>query len=625
MSGPGRIREVRRSAAGPPTGLTHDEAIGYGRPVMHDSPTFPFLREILLFLVLAGVLIPLLQRLRVNQVLGFLAAGALLGPYGIGRWADTVPWLATFTFPSGDGVGALGELGVLFLMFMIGLELSAERLWAMRRWVFGAGSAQLLASAAAIGGCAWAFGNAWPVAVVLGLVLSLSSTAVVMQLLTESRRLGSPLGRASFSVLMFQDLAVVPLLILIGVLADLQRGSGGGDLISSLGEMAGVVALSLAKAVAAIVVIALVGRRVIRPLFLSVTRRRQPDVFMALTLLATLGIAGATALAGLSMALGALLAGLLLAETEFRHEVEVTIEPFRGLLMGLFFLSVGMGIDVRTLLATPVLLPLSVLGLFAIKAAVVWIVFRAGGLSSGRALEGGLLLGQGGEFAFIVVGVALAEGLMPRPVAQFMLVVVGLSLFATPFAARLGERLGDRLDRRDRPAGASSGGVDDLDGPSGGHVVIAGYGRVGEAISRVLEAQGVRWVALEADATRVADRRAGGAPVWFGNSTRVELLERLHAGDAAAIVLTMDEPASALHALRAIRREYPDVPVIARSRDEPHAAVLRDEGATVVIPETLETSLQLSSAVLHAAGLPDAATAAAIDAERERRIGMLRV
>ncbi len=595
---------------------------------MHDSPTFPFLREILLFLVLAGVLIPLLQRFRVNQILGFLAAGALLGPYGIGRWTDSLPWLSVVTFPTGEGVTALGELGVLFLMFMIGLELSAERLWAMRRWVFGAGGAQLLASAVAIGGCAWVFGNAWPVAVVLGLVLALSSTAVVMQLLTENRQLGTPMGRASFSVLMFQDLAVVPLLILVGVLADLQRGGGdggGGGLISSLGGMAWVIGLSLAKAVAAIAIIAVIGRRVIRPLFHSVTHRRQPDVFMALTLLATLGIAGATALAGLSMALGALLAGLLIAETEFRHEVEVTIEPFRGLLMGLFFLAVGMGIDLRAVADTPLLLPLSVVGLFAIKAAVVWGVFRAGGLSAGRSLEGGLLLGQGGEFAFIVVGVALAEGLMPRPVAQFMLLVVGLSLFATPFAARLGARLGERIDRRDRQAGPWTGALDEIESPAGGHVVIAGYGRVGEAISRVIEAQGLRWVALEADATRVADRRAGGAPVWYGNSTRVELLERLHARDAAAIVLTMDEPASALHALRAIRREYPDVPVIARSRDEQHAAVLREEGATVVIPETLETSLQLSSAVLHAAGLPDAAAAAAIDAERERRIGALRV
>jgi CPA2 family monovalent cation:H+ antiporter-2 len=588
---------------------------------MHDAPAFPFLREILLFLVLAGVLIPLLQRLRVNQVVGFLAAGVALGPFGLGLWAGHWPWLAHFTFPKLEGVVVLAELGVLFLMFMIGLELSLERLWALRRWVFGAGLAQLVASAAAIGALAWAFGNPWPVAVVLGGVLALSSTAVALQLLSERRQLGTPLGQACFSVLMMQDLAVVPLLVLVGVLAEVQRTTGGGG-FAGFGQATWLVASSLAKAAVAVIAIAWVGRRLVRPLFRSLARGRQPDVFMALTLLATLSIAGLTAAAGLSMALGALLAGLLLSETEFRHEVEVTIEPFRGLLMGLFFMSVGMGIDVREIAAAPLLVPASVIGLFAIKAAVLWVVLRAGGLPPGRAIEGGLLLGQGGEFAFIVVGVATLQGLLPAPVGQFMLLVVALSLAATPFAARAGHAIGERVDRLTR-AGARPEEPGPHEG-AGGHVVIAGFGRVGEAIAGMLDARGVRWVALETDATRVTDRRAHGAPVWYGNATRVELLARLNAGEAAAIVLTMDQPASALHALRAIRREYPTVTVVARSRDEAHAAVLRDEGATVVIPETLETSLQMSAVVLHAAGVPESIATAAIDAERERRIGALR-
>jgi CPA2 family monovalent cation:H+ antiporter-2 len=591
---------------------------------MHDAPAFPFLREILLFLVLAGVLIPLLQRLRVNQVVGFLAAGVALGPFGLGLWAERWPWLAHFTFPKLEGVAVLAELGVLFLMFMIGLELSLERLWALRRWVFGAGLAQLLASTAVIGALAWAFGNPWPAALVLGGVLALSSTAVALQLLIDRGRLGTPLGQACFSVLMMQDLAVVPLLVLVGVLAEVQRTTGMQGL-AGLGEATGLVLGALAKAAVAVVAIAWFGRRLVRPVFRTLARGRQPDVFMALTLLATLSIAGLTAAAGLSMALGALLAGLLLSETEFRHEVEVTIEPFRGLLMGLFFMSVGMGIDVREIAAAPLLVPASVLGLFAIKAAVLWVVLRAGGLSQGRAIEGGLLLGQGGEFAFIVVGVATLQGLLPASTGQFMLLVVALSLAATPLAARLGHELGERIDRL-RQAGARP---EEPDGGTAaealrGHVVIAGFGRVGEAIAGLLDARGVRWVALETDATRVTDRRAHGAPVWFGNATRVELLARLHAGEAAAIVLTMDQPASALHALRAIRRQYPAVTVVARSRDEAHAAVLRDEGATVVIPETLEASLQISAVVLHAAGVPESVATAAIDAERERRIGALR-
>jgi CPA2 family monovalent cation:H+ antiporter-2 len=590
---------------------------------VHEAPHFPFLREILLFLVLAGVLIPLLQRLRIGQVPGFLAAGALLGPFGLALWVGQWPWLGAVTFPKHEGVAVLAELGVLFLMFMIGLELSTARLWALRRWVFGAGTAQLVASAAAIGAIAWAFGNRWQVALVLGLVLALSSTAVVMQLLTERRELGTPLGQAAFSVLMLQDLAVVPLLILVGVLAEQHRlGAHAAADAASIGMIA---VLSLAKAAAAVMLIGWAGRRVIRPLFGTIGGRRRPDVFMALTLLATLSIAGLTAAAGLSMALGALLAGLLLSETEFRHEVEVTIEPFRGLLMGLFFMSVGMGIDLRELARAPLLLPLSVLGLFAVKATVAALVFRAGGLSAGLALEGGLLLGQGGEFAFIVLGVALHSGLVPQPLGQFMLLVVGLSLFATPAAARLGRLVGERIDAP--PGGAparAQAGEAGAEAPPSGHVVIAGFGRVGETIGTLLGERGVPWVAIESDATRVADRRARGLPVWFGDATRGDLLLRLHAAQACAVILTMDQPACALQALRAVRRDCPGVPVIARSRDEAHAAMLRDEGASVVIPETLEASLQLSAFALQASGLDEPTAAAVVDAARERRIGALR-
>lgn len=354
---------------------------------MEVHQALPYLRETLLFLALTGVLIPLLQRFRINQVLGFLAAGTLVGPFGLGLWTQEMPALANFTFPDRSGVAALAEFGVLFLMFMIGLELSAERLWALRRWVFGAGTAQVAISAALIGLLAWLFGNPVEVAVILGVVLALSSTAVVMQLMNEQRTLGTPLGRAGFSILMLQDLAVVPLLILMGVLA---KGSSEG--------VASLVLLTLLKSVGAILLIYLLGRRVIRPMFHAFARQRQPDVFMALTLLSTLGIAALTEMAGLSMALGAFLAGLLLAETEFKHEVEVTIEPFKGLLMGLFFMSVGMAIDVREIMKAPLLLPLSVLGLFAIKTAVVALILRIGGFGWGRAIEGGTLLGQGGEF-----------------------------------------------------------------------------------------------------------------------------------------------------------------------------------------------------------------------------------
>ncbi|HEY8606002.1 MAG TPA: cation:proton antiporter [Noviherbaspirillum sp.] len=577
---------------------------------MEVQHALPYLRETLLFLALAGILIPLLQRLRVNQVLGFLAAGTLVGPFGLGLWAGEFPWLALFSFPDRAGVAVLGDLGVLFLMFMIGLELSAERLWALRRWVFGAGTAQVFVSAAIIGLLAYAFGNSMESAFILGSVLSLSSTAVVMQLMTERRTLGSPLGQAGFSILMMQDLAVVPLLILLGVLAQ-----GGGE------GMIGLVALALAKSAAAIALIYLLGRRVIRPLFHAFARQRQPDVFMALTLLSALGIAALTGMAGLSMALGAFLAGLLLAETEFRHEVEVTIEPFKGLLMALFFMSVGMAIDVREVARSPVLLPLSVAGLFLIKTLVTAIILRAGGFSWGRAVEGGSILGQGGEFAFIVVGQAAASALMPAATAQFIMLVVSLSLFATPAAARAGRAFGDWWDRRHRQqAGRLDGTAME---PVAGRVVIAGFGRVGQLVGQMVSAQGVPYVAFETDPDVVGKLHAQGLPVYLGDAGRLELLKKVHAEEAAAIVLTMDHPASALHAVRAIRRAYPAVPVIARSRDERHALALKQAGASQVIPETLEAGLQLSAIVLRSLGVAEEPAGRIIQMERDRRIAEL--
>lgn len=575
---------------------------------MEDQHNFPFLREALLFLALAGVLIPLLQRLRINQVLGFLAMGVLVGPFGLALWVERWPWLSSFTFVQLDGVSALAELGVLFLMFMIGLELSAERLWALRRWVFGAGSAQVVLSATAIGVLAYVFGNAWQVAVVLGLVLSLSSTAVVVQLLSQRQALATPVGQAAFSVLMLQDLAVVPLIILTSLL-----GSGSAESMMSL------VGSTLLKSVFAVSLIFVMGRRIISPLFRTFARQRQPDVFMALTLLATLSIAALTAAAGLSMALGAFLAGLLLAETEYRHEVEVTIEPFKGLLMGLFFMSVGMGIDVREIARNPLWVPASVVGLITLKAAVAAGIFRLGGLTWGRAVEAGLLLGQGGEFAFIVVASVAATGLLQAEVAQFILLVVALSLSVTPLMARWGTALGDRIDAYYHRAGI-------LDIPEEpphvlrGHVVIAGFGRVGQLMAEVLSGQGVSFVGLEQDAHLVARLRARGLPVYFGNAGRPELLRKMHAGQAAAVVITMDQPATALHAVKAIRGEYANLPVFARSRDERHAQELRTVGATMVIPETLEAGLQLSAYVLHTVGVPDVAVTQLLEVERNRRV-----
>jgi len=572
---------------------------------VNDHHAFPFLREILLFLILAGILIPTLQRLRINQVLGFLAVGALLGPFGLGALAVHTPWLSFLTFPAGPGISMLAEIGVLFLMFMIGLELSAARLWSMRRWVFGAGTAQVVASATLIGAALYLYGLPGQAAVILGLVLSLSSTAVVMQLMNQQHSTGTRLGQAAFAVLMLQDLAVVPILILIGALA---KGAGDGN------DALLLAAITLAKAAGAIALIYLVGGRVVHPLFRAFARQRQPDVFMALVLLATFGIAALSAAAGLSMALGALIAGLLLAETEFKHEVELMVEPFKGLLMGLFFMTVGMTIDTGQILDAPLWLATFVLGLVLIKGVVVALLFRIGGLPWGRAVEGGLLLGQGGEFAFIVIGYAATSGVLDPALGARVMLAVGLSLFITPLLARLGTAIGDQLETRGDQLAAQH----DHAALSAvrGQVIIAGFGRVGQQLGKLLTAQKIPFVAFETDARLVAQLRADGWPVWFGNAARPELLRRVHADEAPAIVLTMDQPLAALQAVHGIRREFPHVALFARSRDEKHARDLRLAGASVVVPETLEASLQLSSFVLGAMGLEERTIDAIVDRER---------
>jgi len=571
---------------------------------VQEQHAFPFFREIILFLILAGILIPILQRLRINQVLGFLAVGAIAGPFGLALHAGEFPWLAWLTFPSGQGVSMLAEIGVLFLMFMIGLELSAARLWAMRAWVFGAGTVQVLATAVLIGGAAMLFGLPFPAAAILGVVLSLSSTAVVMQLMSEQNSTGSRLGQAAFAILMLQDLAVVPILVLIGVLA---RGSGDGAATLAL--------VTMAKAGGAIALIYLVGRRVIHPLFKAFARHRQPDVFMALILLSTFGIAGLSSAAGLSMALGALIAGLLLAETEFRHEVELMVEPFKGLLMGLFFMTVGMGMDTRQIVEAPLWLLGAVLGLVLVKALVVTLLLRAGRLPWARALEGGLLLAQGGEFAFIVLGDAINAKLLDPGLGSRVMLAVGLSMFITPLLARLGRTIGEHAELAAVENAAKN---DEAVLAAGrGQIIIAGFGRVGQQLAKLLTSQHIPYVAFENDAALVSKLHAQGIPVYYGNAARPELLHLVKAEEAPAIVLTMDNPSSALHAVRGIRRDFAHVPLFVRSRDERHARLLKRAGATVVVPETLEASLQLSAFVLEAMGLDERTVDDIVDYERD--------
>ncbi len=542
---------------------------------MHNHTQVPYLWQLIAFLITVVIVVPLFKRAKLSPILGYLAVGAAIGPFALAWVSDVEP------------VRQLAEFGVVFLLFSLGLELSLARLRLYMRLIFGLGSAQLIISALAIGAAAWAWGNSPANAIIIGLCMALSSTAMVVPLLQERGELGSQSGRASFAVLLLQDLAVVPILILLGVL--------GGSASSSLGQSLGE---ALLKGVAAIAVIGLLGRFGLRFLFRKAMASRSVEVFMAMMLLAILATSLITEAAGLSLSLGAFLAGLLLAETEFRHQIESEIEPFKGLLLGLFFMSVGMNINLVLAFGQGFWVVASVLGLVAIKALIAGGLARAFGLSWAAALCTGLLLAQAGEFAFVVIGQAtLGYGLMDEATGQFMVVVAGLSMAITPAVVALGRRLSSRIEAR------TACDLQTVPQPEAkAQVVIAGFGRVGRAVAMVLQREGIPFVAVDMNTDHVAGARRRQEPVILGDARKPELLKKMGLGDAQALVITMDNPIAAQQTLINCRREWPDMPVFIRSRDAAHSENLLTAGASAVVPETLEVSLQLASATLQALG-----------------------
>lgn len=560
------------------------------------------LHDAVVFLAAAGLIVPLAKRLRVNPVLGFLLIGLAVGPHGLARYTDEIPWLSYLLISDVEGVHALAELGVIFLLFYIGLELSLERLWSLRRLVFGMGNAQILLSASVIGAIAWGFGNSFEVSILLGACLALSSTAIVTQLLLQQGRFGTEVGRGSFAILLAQDIAVVPILFLAGALGVQSEGS----LLLTLG-------LALLQAAAAVVAILLLGRLVIRPVFRFVGTSDSPELFMAVTLLTIIATAAATHAAGLSAALGAFLAGLILAETEFRHEINVDIAPFKGLLLGLFFMSVSMGINLADIAATPYWIALSVVGLFLIKSVIAAIVARLFGFGWAPAAEIGLTLGQGGEFAFVVIGLATGVGVMTGGVADFMAIVVGVTMFLTPLTTRLATRLGSWITAQapsqpDQPI--------DLPDEISGHVVIVGYGRSGALMADLLDEQQIPHVALDLNAKRVTHCHACGIAIFHGDASRPAILRQMHLETAAALAICTDDPGATERILGAALSVRSDLPIIARARDLDHARELYERGATQAVPELLEAGLQLSQVLLEEIGLPSVAARDLVEQKR---------
>lgn len=560
----------------------------------------------MLWLLLASVIfVPVFQKIPGGSpVLGYLAAGILIGPYGLSIIRHV------------HGTKAIAEFGVVFLLFNIGLELSVERLSSMKKYVFGLGSAQVLVTAVVVGLVAhYACGLPGPAAIVIGNGLALSSTAVVLQVLQERGESTSRHGRAAFSVLLFQDLAVVVLLILIPLISP--NSSKGGIGFQAIAEALGLAAVKAAVAITAIIA---GGRLLLRPIYRQIAENQNAEIFSANTLLVILGTSLLTARAGLSMALGAFLAGLLLAETEFSLQVESDIAPYRGLLLGLFFMTVGMSIDPKLLLSNFPIIVGSLGLLLGGKSLLVALIGKLSGISIISAIRVGLLLAPGGEFAFVAFGEAVNQGIMSPQLSSLLFLVVGISMALTPWLAAGGQLIASRFELHDvRSLLPDESETDDLQD----HIIICGFGRVGQIIAQLLSERLIPFVALDVRSDRVTVGRSLDLPVYFGDAGSREVLHKIGAHRACAAAITLDSPGANYRTVWALSKYFPNVKTFVRAHDVDHGLNLEKAGATAVVPETLEPSLQLAAAVLAQAKLPMSEIAATINEYRSRHLAEL--
>jgi len=558
--------------------------------------------DALVVLGTAGILVPILSRLGFSPVLGYLAAGALLGPLGLGSLIQPFPLLFWFTIGDYSDVAGIAELGIVFLLFLIGLELSLPRLLTMRRLVFGVGGLQILVTTALLAGAAAYSGKTLPEAIILGASLSLSSTAIVLELLSKQERMKTTAGRASFSVLLAQDLAVIPILIFIGLLAAGPKGTVLGSLANAF-----------VQAVIALAVIVLFGRFLLRPLFRLVASTHSSDLFIATALFVIIAAGVIANQAGLSMALGGFVAGLLLAETEYRKAVEATIEPVKGLLVGIFFFTVGMAIDIRALVREPLLLAGAVVGLIGVKSILIIGLARLFRLSWPVAVEMGLLLGAGGEFAFVSLVMAAGSNLIDRSTASFALTVTSITMALIPLLSHLARRFASRL----RAAGATPPELTMRPTGRQRHAIVVGYGRVGKVVCALLNEHGIPYIAADSDASTVTRDRREGHDVYYGDAADPKFLEICGLANAAGVIITIHTHHLIDDIVEHVRAMRPDVLIVSRARDADHARHLYRLGATDAVPEAIEASLQLSEAALVGLGLPTGPVIASIHEKRD--------
>lgn len=551
--------------------------------------------DALVILGAAGIVIPAFARFRVSPVIGFILVGLAVGPAGLGALTPQYPWLYYVTISDPESIEPFAEFGIVLLLFSIGLELSFRRLWTLRRLVFGTGAAELLGSAALIGIALHVIGQDWAGAAGLGLALALSSTALVLPLVGTT----SAVGRGAFAMLLFEDLALVPIIFALGAMAPTASAEGWVGIAG--------VAMRGGLTVAAMYV----GGRLLLPrLFAQAARTKSPELFLAASLLVVIVASVATTAAGLSPIVGALLAGLLIAETEYHSEVEVMTAPFKGLALGVFLITVGMSLDLRLIASNWQSLLAAVVGVVAVKSVVTYLLLRVANARVGVAAETGLLMGSPSETTLIVLGTAAQAQLILPSTAAFWQTVTAIGLTITPLLAKAGRSVSRRIETVDGGDALLVEGGDP-------RTVVIGFGRVGRMVADMLTLHDQPYLAVEADIDAVSEAKRHGYPVLFGDVSRGELVDRLNLPRARALILTMDDPVLTVRLTRRIRVAAPALTIIARARDAEHAAELYRAGVTDAVPETLESSLQLSEAVLVDLGVAMGPVIASIHEKRD--------
>ena len=553
----------------------------------------PVLSDALVILGAAGIVIPVFTRFKITPVIGFILIGVLVGPFGLGAWVYEYDWLKHITISDPEGLEPFAEFGIILLLFAIGLELSFKRLWTLRKLVFGLGAMEVIVIGLCIASVLAMMGQYWTGALALGFALAFSSTAIVLPISGTK----SPVGRAALSMLLFEDIMIVPIIFILGALAPFAQSDGAMGLVDTLWQGALVI-----------VALLVLGRLALPRLFAQAARTKSPELFLAASLLVVIGASLATAVTGLSPIVGALIAGLLIAETEYHGEVESIMEPFKGLALGVFLITVGMSIDLASIWENLGPILTAVVLVLVFKALVTGMLLRLMGARRSTAAETGILMASPSETTLIIMSAAGSAMLIQPGTQQFWQIVTAIGLTITPLLAMLGRAIGRRVE----PTPELDEG--DSDEP---RVIIIGVGRVGMLVADMLKAHERAYIAIDSDADLISAARRKGYRATFGDAARGDALSRLGIETSPAVVLTMDEPVLAERLVSKLRREYPDLLIVGRARDSQHAADLYRAGASHAVPETLESSLQLSEAVLADIGVPMGPVIASIHAKRD--------